>query len=403
MILLLKYVLATLLSTTAAIQLAPRSESPRAISLPIQKSKLHPEDALRRDRNRIRKRQDGYVQVGLQNQINLYAINFTLGTPPQQLSLSIDTGSSDLWVNVPTSGQCGQGGAGCQGGTFNVDDSSSYQVVGQDAFNISYVDGSNAAGDYATDTLGIGSVSVENFQFGTGETSDVFQGVMGIGYAANEVQVHGGNQAYPNLPVALRDAGHTAAVAFSLWLDTLTADSGELLFGAVNPNKYSGSLQTVPIVSTRGVYTSFIIALTGLTVNGQAQTASDLPIAVLLDSGSSLTYLPTDLLEPILNDVQAVYDQDNGVAFAACKLGQSDATIQFNFSGAVINVPYSELLIPATTVAGAGPRLENGDEACYFGISEASGHVAILGDTFLRSAYVVYDLERVSRFETFKS
>lgn len=387
---LLYYAFATLFSSSAALHLAPRSKSPRALSLPIKRADLDIETALRRDRNRIRKRQNGYVTVDLENQVNLYSVNFTLGTPAQQLTLSIDTGSSDLWVNVPSSQICDQGQ--CTGGTFNSGDSSTYKVVSND-FNITYADGSTASGDYATDSLAIGGVSLDNFQFGLGETSTVQQGVMGIGYQLNEVQVHSGNQPYANLPVALVDAGHIQVAAYSLWLNDLSASSGEILFGAVDSSKYSGSLETVPIVGSNGVYSVIAIALTGLTVNGQAQDSSELPLAVLLDSGSSLSYLPTGMLNPIFEQVNAVYDGNSGVAFAACNLAQSDGSVQFNFSGAAITVPYSELLIPATTVPGTGPRLQNGDEACYFGISESSGNIAILGDTFLRSAYVVYDLE----------
>jgi len=48
--------------------------------------------------------------------------------------------------------------------------SSTYKYVSSD-FNISYVDGSAAIGDYATDTLHIGGVDLTDAQFGIGYLS----------------------------------------------------------------------------------------------------------------------------------------------------------------------------------------------------------------------------------------
>ena len=63
---------------------------------------------IQRDRNRLRKRQssDKSVRVELQNEETLYFMNVSLGTPAQDLQLHIDTGSSDLWVNVDSSHLC---------------------------------------------------------------------------------------------------------------------------------------------------------------------------------------------------------------------------------------------------------------------------------------------------------
>ena len=50
----------------------------------------------------------------------LYAASITVGTPPQKLTLQIDTGSSDVWVPVAGSDICDAPAAedgGCPGGT----------------------------------------------------------------------------------------------------------------------------------------------------------------------------------------------------------------------------------------------------------------------------------------------
>lgn len=382
---------ASVLSQTTALQLAPRSDSPQAVSLPVQRSQVDPVTAVTRDRQRLRKRQDNTLDVELDNTLSLYFANLTLGTPAQDLRLHLDTGSSDLWVNLASSNLCRQGN--CQGGTYDSDASSTHRSVNSD-FNISYVDGSSASGDYVSDTLGFGGITIDGFQFGTGEVSTSPQGVLGIGFAINEVQVNRANgQPYPNLPAALKEAGQTASNVYSLWLNDLDASSGEILFGGVDTAKYSGDLQTVPMISQSGQYFQLLVALTGLSISGEASTSSELPLAVLLDSGSTLTYLPTDMAEALFNEVNAVWVDNVGAAYAPCNLADSGRTLEFNFSGAVITVPFNELFIEAGTVNGQELQLESGERACIFGISEVGDHLAVLGDTFLRSAYVVYDLE----------
>ena len=376
----------------SAIHLAPRSESrPSVISLPIERR--HIPDVLAHERTRSRKRQtSGTIEQTLDNDQSLYYANLTLGTPGQTLRLHIDTGSSDLWVNTASSSFCQ--GNNCDGGTYSSSQSSTYKLV-NDQFNISYVDGSGASGDYISDTLGFGSITLNNFQFGIGEVSSSQQGVLGLGYMSNEVQVQrAGMDPYPNLPQALLNNGHIASNAYSLWLNDLDASTGEILFGGVNTDKYEGDLATVPILSTQGQYFELSIALTGVANAGaQVSSSSSLPEAVLLDSGATLTYLPNDITQEIYNAVQAVYQNDVGAAYAPCSLASSDATIDYTFSGATIKVPYNELFLSAGTNNFGQPiTFDNGEEACLFGIAPNQGGMSVLGDTFLRSAYVVYDL-----------
>jgi hypothetical protein len=263
-------------------------------------------------------------------------------------------------------------------------------------FNISYVDGSAASGDYVTDTLTIGGQTLQNFQFGVGTTSTSSEGVLGIGYTSNEIQVNRNQQQpYPNLPAAMVDAGFIQTNAYSLWLNDLDAGTGQILFGGVNTAKYTGSLQTVPIIQEYGSYYEFIIALTGIGIGSNITSSSgSLPAPVLLDSGSSLMYLPNDLTTEIYDQVRAVYDSNAGLAYVDCSFAKSDATISFSFSGATISVDYSELVLGVGT-SSDGQQLifEDGSPACIFGIAPADSSTPVLGDTFLRSAYVVYDLD----------
>lgn len=374
---------AALAACTSALSLAKR-DVPAVVHADIQR-RQPTLDPIARDR--LRKRQ-GTVQANLDNQQTLYYINATLGTPTQPFQLHIDTGSSDLWVNVANSQYCQRSRGACAiSGTYNANASSSYRYVNS-AFNISYQDGSGAVGDYATDTLSTANVTLDGFQFGIGYRSSSAQGILGIGYAAEEVQVNRAHMAaYPNLPQALVDSKNIAANAYSLWLNDLDASTGSILFGGIDTEKFMGTLATVPIIPALGLYQEFLIALTQIGQNGNVGSVVTRNIPVLLDSGSSLSYLPNDITQNIFNAYGVTYDSQAQEGEVDCSLANQQGSIDFTFSGVTISVSLSELVV------NTGARTTTGQAACIFGIAPGGNSNFVLGDTFLRSAYVVYDLD----------
>jgi hypothetical protein len=357
-------------------------------------------------------------------QESLYFCNVTLGTPGQALRLVLDTGSSDLWCNAANSTLCSAPSDSCNiSGSYDPGSSSTYAYVSSD-FNISYADGTGAVGDYATDILHIGGATIKNLQFGIGYTSTSsgkstpvwdwgnfrsactysapvqrtnaislgVEGVLGIGYPSNEVQVgRYGQDAYPNLPRAMVDQGLIKSNAYSLWLNDLESNTGSILFGGVNTAKYVGELQTLPIQKVNGGYSEFVIALTGVAFESDSHhrtySSDALPAAVLLDSGSSLTYLPDPIVEGIYGDLNVAYEPSSGVGYLPCNLAGKNVKITYTFSSPKITVTIDELLLDAGDL-----RFRDGARACIFGIVPAGDSTAVLGDTFLRSAYVVYDI-----------
>ena len=143
-----------------------------------------------------------------------------------------------------------------------------------------------------------------------------------------------------------------------------------------------------------GQYSDFLLALGGITINGVSMSSPNLPAAVLLDSGTTLMYLPNDITKTIYNQVGAAIDTSSGTitAYVPCDLAHEDKTIDFTLSGVTISVPFNEIVLPSHSADGSSLQFEDGTAACVFGISPAAGGVSVLGDTFLRSAYVVYDL-----------
>ncbi|KAI0443388.1 aspartic-type endopeptidase [Xylaria telfairii] len=362
--------------------------TPKVVNLSTQRKAVP--NPVHRDRLR---RRAGSVTADLDNEETLYFVNATIGTPAQSVRLHIDTGSSDLWVNTPSSTLCQQRQQPCSfAGSYVANDSSTYEFVGS-WFNISYVDGSGASGDYVSDTVTIGGTTLDRLQFGIGYSSSSSQGILGIGYPVNEVQVgRAGKAAYDNLPAAMVTAGSISRNAYSLWLNDLDASTGSIMFGGVDTERYTGNLQTLPIQANGGVYSEFLITMTALKLGGQT-IASDQALAVLLDSGSSLTYLPNAMVETIYEQVSAQYDSSAGAAYVACSLASNTSTLDFTFTSPTISVEMGELVLDLVTSSGRRPTFEDGEPACLFGVAPAGSGTNVLGDTFLRSAYVVYDID----------
>jgi hypothetical protein len=292
--------------------------------------------------------------------------------------------------------------------TVSAEDSSSFANVGEGAFSISYVDGSSSKGDYITEVFEIGSASLQNMTMGLGLHTNIPYGLVGVGYALNEAIVadtSSASSAYANLPVLLQQEGLIPTIAYSLWLNDLQASTGNIMFGGINTDKYQGDLSRINIYkdSRSQAFTSFTVAMTSLDAvsdsGSDTLTSEQFPIPVVLDSGTTLSYLPTDLAEQIWKEVGAGYAESLGVAVVPCSLATGAGYFSFGLGGSggpVINVTMDELVLPLVVDGEDPPKIQSGpnagEDACHIGIQNSTSSPYLLGDTFLRSAYVVYDL-----------
>jgi len=355
------------------------------------------------------KRQSGTVTSQITNEQLLYLINVTVGTPAQQIGVQLDTGSSDLWFPAANSNVCEAGTQYCTLGKFNYSQSSTFsQIQSYGAFQISYVDGSAIQGVYISDVLNIGGTQLTNATMALATRADRDLGIMGVGFQADEsAAADSGSSSftYPNVVNVLKNEGHIPSLSYSLWLDDLNDNTGTILFGGVDSSKYTGPLVSLPIQNDiqSGRKTSFTVTWSNLTLtnSGPAETVvltPSSPQPAILDSGTTLTYLPDTIANQIFNAVGVITDPQLG-QIAPCSLAANNLTFTYTFGGpggAVISIPISELLIPLTNEDGSaytGSRGSKGAPLCQFGIDAAGSNPILFGDTFLRSAYVVYDLE----------
>ncbi|TVY59715.1 putative aspartic-type endopeptidase opsB [Lachnellula suecica] len=354
----------------------------------------------------LSRRASDTVTAALENDLTagLYSANITVGTPGQTLAVQIDTGSSDVWVPAPGLSICSEPasqGGGCAGGTFDHSSSSTFSVVEQDGFNISYVDGTGVAGDYFSDMFAIGGATVKGLEMGLASSGTIGQGIMGIGYNTSEANIDTGNgTVYPNLPNQLVDEGLINSLAYSLWLNDLDSSTGSILFGGIDTDKYSGNLISVDVYPTTRSkqVVSFTVAFTSLSATSSSGTdvltPSDYAEAAILDSGTTITLLPDALAEMVFEELGALYEESLGAAVVPCSLANKNGTLNFGFGGSggpVISVGVDELVLPLTLTSGSTPKI-NGQDACQLGIMPAGDLPILFGDTFMRSAYVVYDL-----------
>ncbi|CAM1510109.1 Fc.00g004440.m01.CDS01 [Cosmosporella sp. VM-42] len=353
---------------------------------------------------RLQRRASGPVLEEITNELSKggYFSTVSVGTPGQNLKLQLDTGSSDLWIPWSEAPICRDTSIGCHFGSFDPKKSSSFDNVAPDKFQIQYVDGTSATGDYITDRIEIGGAILNNFTMGFATKSNVAYGLAGVGYAINEAstELNPGFQ-YRNLPVALSKERLIKTVAYSLWLNDLSSSTGSILFGGVDTEKYVGDITRLEILKTGAQYRDFSVPLTSLVATSPSGTdtltSPRFPISVVLDCGTTLSYLPQDVVEQLWEEVGAVYWPDQGAGFVPCSYANHEGHFSFQFAGPEgprINITMDELVVDLSR--GDPPNFPfgkfKGEPACLFGISNITGDTWLLGDTFLRSAYVVYDL-----------
>ncbi|KAK1763551.1 aspartic peptidase domain-containing protein [Phialemonium atrogriseum] len=357
-----------------------------------------------------------------------YYVDIAVGNPPQKMSMVLDTGSSDAWVvshdaEFCTNEKLQQAAGQACGGTYNPGKSSSYKLLSEGGFSITYIDQSTAAGDYISDDFTIAGTTIKSLQMGLVSDVDRGTGVLGIGYNSSESTIH----TYPNLVDQFVNQGLISSRAYSLWLNDRRSDAGTILFGGIDKEKFIGPLNIVPVLPSDdgtedGTYATFAVAFSSLKVasngtSGAVPFANNDPIAAVLDTGTTLSYIPDSMAAAIYSDLGVVMDnQVSGLALIDCTYLESDLTITFGFglkasASASIAVPVYEMVLDiardyqselgsnkavtfsSICVFGLQPmsRFSSGDDGDDF--DDVLNSLALLGDTVLRSAYVVYDLD----------
>jgi len=279
----------------------------------------------------------------------------------------------------------------------------------QGGFSIQYdTPNSGVTGDYVQDNFGIGGMTIKNLTMAVAtQAAYVNTGIMGIGFDTDEsvARQSGESTVYPNLVDELVNQNLITTHSYSLWLDDLDSESGTVLFGGYDTDKYSGDLGVLPIQpdAQSGNITSMTVAWTSLSLTDPTSgtttlTEDSFVEPAVLDSGTSFCGVPTDLYNQVANFSGVINDPTYG-AIVACNISSYTGTLNFGFGGSggpSISVPFYEFAVPAVDSNNNPLTFEDGSAACNFGLFPVDqGGDILFGDTFLRSAYVVYDLDNL--------
>lgn len=345
------------------------------------------------------KRSNDYEEVQLTNEQSFYSVELDIGTPVQSVVVLIDTGSSDLWITGSNNPLCGSSSSDDETidcstyGTFDINSSSTYHS-NDTSFEITYGDGSYASGGWGQDVIALSDVNVTGVSFAVANYTNSTVGVLGIGLPSLETTFSGSSTnapyQYANLPIVLRESDLISKTAYSLYLDNADAAHGSILFGAVDHSKYYGNLNTIPIVN---VYRDqgylepieFDVTLQGMGISTTDEdiTITQSQIRVLLDSGTTISYMPTDLVSLIAQSIGATYSPALNFYVTRCLPENDETELVFDFGGFHITAPLRDFLIPTSTSYSQ----------CMFAMVPQSYGTFILGDVFLTHVYAVYDLE----------
>ncbi|KAL1896361.1 hypothetical protein Sste5346_004746 [Sporothrix stenoceras] len=312
--------------------------------------------------------------------------------------------------------------------------------------------------DYYNDTVSQSDsgVTLNGLQFGVARKSeDMSEGILGLGFAENH------NYTTFVGAVAQQGAAGGPGKVFSIGLASANqANAGTLVLGGLDTNRFTGPMMGVPILPPPPSDTLVrywvkldSIGLTGSTVKSSSEgdggvvssgsdtsnkTYANSGGPIVLDTGSTLSILPFVVMEALAKDLGASTMQNSRAEFAKLTGRAPDTTasasifpvpcsslglgsdvhskenqaglkrtvdFSFNNGAARIRVPLSEFSIQITDnlCCLGGISLDDGSSSSSSstgtGIPDpASGVTLLLGATFLRGAYVVYDQTASSVF-----
>ncbi|KAF2101612.1 cellular aspartic protease [Rhizodiscina lignyota] len=318
---------------------------------------------------------DGEHPVPVSNFLNAqYFSEISIGTPPQNFKVVLDTGSSNLWV---PSTDCGS--IACYlHSKFDHESSSTYKKNGSE-FEIRYGSGS-LSGYISEDTVTIGDLKVKNQLFaeatsepGLAFAFGRFDGIMGLGY--DTISVNG----IPPPFYQMIDQGLLDDPVFAFYLSDTNneGDESEATFGGINEDHYKGELTKIPL--RRKAY--WEVDLDAITFG--KETAELDNTGAILDTGTSLIALPSTLAE-LLNKEIGAKKSYNGQYTIECNKRDSLPDLTFTLTGHNFTIgPYDYIL-----------EVQGSCISSFMGMDFPSppGPIAILGDAFLRKWFSVYDL-----------
>ncbi|KAH9812454.1 aspartic peptidase domain-containing protein [Melampsora americana] len=294
-----------------------------------------------------------------------------IGSPQgQTFSIDFDTGSADLWV---ASKQC-QSIACASKNRYDASTSRS-SALQNATFRIRYGDGSSTSGPTYTDNIKLAGLTIKNQHFasatalsrsfGTAPTD----GILGLAYP---------RISHLRSPSIVTSAFKQGLLPKDIFAFNLGNTGSELHLGGVDPNKYSGELETHPV--SRKAY--WQVGSAAVFANGKVVGSS---YETIIDSGTTIMYGPPSAVQTLYTKLNgSIYDEESGLWKYLC---ESSPKVSFSWSGGKqweINQERFNL----------GTTLED-DRYCIGAVSSQPLGLPkdtwLLGDSFMTNVYSVFN------------
>ncbi|KAI1825681.1 aspartic peptidase domain-containing protein [Xylaria intraflava] len=326
----------------------------------------------------IAERQAGYVVVKAQDPTAQhsagidqdgadysYFAEVKLGSKGKQLYMLLDTGASTTWVmgSSCTSKSC------LIHNTFGPNDSTTYNDTGE-PYNVEYGTGS-VHGHIAQDTLSLAGLSV-TFPFGVANsTSDQFtqfpfDGILGLS-TSSDTWLSTVKQA------KLIDAN---IFGVSLSRSSDNTNDGEIMFGATDPDKYTGDITYASVKSN----SAWTIPLDDVMVSGKSAGLTGR--SAYIDTGTSFVFGPPADVETMYKLIPGSSSTDGSTYTIPC---DTDSQIAFTFSGKSWTVSSKDFV--------SAPSSNGACTGNIYGTEYIPGGW-LLGDSFLKNVYSVFDADK---------
>lgn len=313
--------------------------------------------------------------------------NISFGTPPQSLTMFIDSGSADTTVFDPQCSTC----ALATHKAFDHAASSTYTST-EVAFSTSYGDGTSLSGVLGRDIVRITSslatpatqlLAIITKQI-KGSGNRLYDGILGIGpdmlsFVENNITpfsnlVKTNKLAQPLVGIALVKKNKL----------TNAPGGGEFRWGSINPNYVLGNIVYTPVTSAY----YWGIDIPGVYMNNQNLYGPGESGRAIIDTGTTLVYVSTPLAASIHSRIDgASFNTQEGAWYVPCdvsnplpRLGKLkvDPNLFFGIGpgGQRWGVPVQDLAFR--------PSGRN-DGLCVSGVQGGSNQFMVLGDVFIKN------------------
>jgi len=335
----------------------------------------------------------GEVTADDQQNDSQYLCPVSIGTPPQNVMLDFDTGSADLWVwSTELSASIQTQGKSSGHNIFDPKKSTTFKNQASSKWQISYGDSSSASGTVGTDNVILGGLTITGQAIElANQMSDQFvqgagDGLLGLAFGTINTVTPTPVQTPVENMITEKDIPASAELftaKLGSWRDANEPDKGESFytFGYIDDATVKASGQEVaytPIDNSQGFW---MFESTSATVNGQ--TVSQSGNTAIADTGTTLALVSDDTCKAIYDAIPgSTYDEANqGYVFPSNTTADKLPVVTFAVGDTQFAVQKEDL-----GFADAGNGM------VYGGIqSRGSMTFDILGDTFLKGIYAIFD------------